>query len=436
MTLLAAAAFAALAWRQLAFVNRWAVNVLFFDQWGFYTPLFRGQGWWDTFDRRHGPHREGVGLVVTRVVANLGAWNSRWDAFAVSATIIAAALAALLLLKKCGSRAGVAAAVAVPVLFFNAHQYEAFVGAANLSHGAMPVLLLMAFCLACFVRGAGGRLALQALLAFLLIFTGFGIFMGVIAPVVFAVEAFQAMRSGSRRHAAFAALAVASVVASWILFAHGYVFDPAAPNFHFPYERPLQYFVFVGRMLANFYGWQSMGPAPVAFGLAVFAVLAALCARSARRCLGSGIATEPRATVVLILTSYEVIYCASTAVGRVMLPETAPLASRYATLLIPGGLAIVLELAALARGRAAFWGCLAFAVVAATGGLSLRARENAEVTWLHDVHVKWKAAYLATHDKAEADRRADFATYPEPLDFELRFLEEHHLNLFNGSGDP
>src|SRR5271154_5332895 len=136
----AGAAFAALALRQLCLVDRYAVNVLFFDQWGFYYPLFHGQGWWATFDRRHGPHREGIGLVLTRILAGLSGWNSRVDAFAVSAVIIAAALLALILLGRCGSRAGSGAALAIPILFFNVHQFEAFVGASNLSHGAMPVL--------------------------------------------------------------------------------------------------------------------------------------------------------------------------------------------------------------------------------------------------------------------------------------------------------
>jgi hypothetical protein len=111
------AAFVVLAWKQLRFVDRHAVNILFWDQWAFYYPLFHGQGWWATFDYRHGPHRQGIGMILTRILADLSGWNSRWDAFAVSGVIIAAAVLALILTRCFGSRAGFAAALPVSVLF-------------------------------------------------------------------------------------------------------------------------------------------------------------------------------------------------------------------------------------------------------------------------------------------------------------------------------
>jgi len=432
----AGAAFAALAWGQLRFVDRYAVNVLFFDQWGFYYPLFHGQGWWETFDRRHGPHREGIGLVLTRVLADLSGWDSRADAFAVSAVIIAAALLALVLLRRCASRAGAGAALAVTVLFFNVHQFEGFVGASNLSHGAMPVFLLMAFALACFIRSDAWRLATLGLLTFLLVFTGFGLLAGLVAPLLFAVEAVQAARSGARCHALLAAGALASAFASWALFARGYVFDPAQDNFHFPYEEPLQYPVFAARMLANFFGLAGPGAGSLLFGFSLAGVLAAVCAWHGWRCLRHGVAREPRSAVLFFLSAYEIVYCSSAAVGRVMGGESAPLASRYVTLLIPAGLVVVLELSSLRRGRTAFWSCLVFALAIAPGCLVLQARERVSVNWYHDVKASWSAAYLATHDEKEADRRANFAMYPEPLTYELSFLERNRLNLFKPDTGP
>jgi hypothetical protein len=434
--IVAAAAFAALAGSQLLFVGRHAVNLLFFDQWGFYYPLFHGQGWWDTFDRRHGPHREGIGLVVTRVLADLSGWDSRVDAFAVSAVIIAAALLALVLLRRFGSRAGLGAALAVPVLFFNVHQFEAFVGASNLSHGAMPVLLLMAFCIACFIRSDAWRLATLSLLTFLLIFTGFGILAGVVAPLLFAAEAVQAASSGERGHALLAASALLSTFASWALFERGYVFDPALANFHFPYERPLQYGVFSGRMLAHFFGLARPGAGPLLFGLLVAALMVGACAWHGWICLKRGVAREPRSAVLFFLAAYEVVYFSSAAVGRVMGGESAPLSSRYVTLLIPAGLVIVLELSSLRSARAAYWSCLLFALAIAPGCLVLQASEMESVNWYHDVKVTWRDAYLATHDQNEADRRAKFTMYPAPLAYELSYLERNRLNLFKPGNGP
>jgi len=430
------AAFVVLAWRQLRFIDRYAVNVLFFDQWGFYYPLFHGQSWWETFDRRHGPHRQGIGLVLTRILANLTGWNSRGDAFAVGAAIIGAAVLALFLIKLCGNRAGFAAALAVPVLFFNVHQFEGFVGASNLSHGAMPIFLLMAFSVACFMGRPGWRLAVLSVLTFLLIFTGFGLFAGLLAPLLFAVEGVQAFRAGDRHHALLAAAAFASVLVSWAFFAHGYVFDPAIPNFRFPYERPLQYPVFVGRMLVNLFGWARLSAAQAIVGMALACALVAVCVRHGWRCLRFGILNERRSAVLFFLTAYELLYCANNALGRVMLGDAAPLASRYVTLVIPAGLVIVLELSALRRGRAAFWCCLVFAAAIAPGDLVMRTDEMDLVHWYYNFRSSWKAAYLATHNQQEANRRAHFSMYPVPLTFELSYLEEHHLNLFKPESGP
>jgi len=96
--LLVAALFLALAWRQHRFVDRHAVNLMYWDQWDFYQPLFHHEGPLAVFTRQQGPHREGLGLLVTQVLAEASGWNSRWDAFGVSFCIMASAALALLLL--------------------------------------------------------------------------------------------------------------------------------------------------------------------------------------------------------------------------------------------------------------------------------------------------------------------------------------------------
>lgn len=54
---------AALAVRLFALVDRHAVNILFWDQWDFFGPLFRDHNLWDIFSWQSGPHRMGIGLV-------------------------------------------------------------------------------------------------------------------------------------------------------------------------------------------------------------------------------------------------------------------------------------------------------------------------------------------------------------------------------------
>lgn len=423
--------FAALAWRQHAFVDRYSVNVMFYDQWDFYTPIFQQGGWWKIFSWQHGPHRQGVGFLVTHLIDQISGWDSRWSAFTVSFTLVAAAVAALALARRCGVRG--LACVAVPLLFFNLRQYEIFVGASNLSHGAMPVLLLVLYCLAWFVPRRPLRLGLLAALTFLLLFTGFGLFVGAITPLVLAIEAVQTFRSGEKAAAWQCAAALAAVAASWALFAHDYHFAPAVPNFRFPHERPLEYFYFVGLMLGNFHGVPGYGAPAIATGLVVAAGLAAIAGWHGWRIVHGGVVHERPSVAIFSLATFALLYCAFTAIGRVCLGVTnAPAASRYVTLMISGGLALWLHLTTLRRATLGRMLALAYTACLAVGTLALRHEDWESVHWYSDGRTAWRAAYFHTHDAAKANREAGFDIHPLPnsLADRLKFLEARRLNFF------
>jgi hypothetical protein len=351
--MLAAAAFFLLAWRQHRLVDRYAVNVIYWDQWGIYGNLFQNKSWWSGFCYQLGPHRMGVGFIVFRILANLSGWNSRWDAFSVSFTLIFAAAMAWKLALNCGVRAG-ASLVAIPLLFFNRHEYAAFSETANISHGAMPIFLMVLYCLSSFLSRPGWRLTMQAGLAFLLIFTGFGLFVGIVAPFLFGLEILQAWRSGDRSRCAWALFALALVAAGWLIFLHGYLFAPAVPNFRFPYGKPHEYFLFLAIMLANFFGVAHAGVADLWVGAAAAAALVAVVVLYACRTIKRGVAEDPVNPIIFLLAAFELIYLVNTAIGRVMLGlGDAPIASRYVVLMIPGGLAIYLALATRARSKLA-----------------------------------------------------------------------------------
>ena len=121
---LVAGAFGWLGVRQLLFVNAHAVNVLYWDQWDFYRPMFENRGWWDTFALQHGPHREGLGLVLTRLIADASGWNTRWDALAACLIMVGAAAMAMVLCARFGTRGRPIILAAAPLIFLNTHQYE------------------------------------------------------------------------------------------------------------------------------------------------------------------------------------------------------------------------------------------------------------------------------------------------------------------------
>lgn len=425
-----AALFIGLAVRQAAFVNAHAVNVLFWDQWDFYKPLFNDESWWATFARQHGPHREGLGLVIARLAAGLSGWNSRWDAFIVCAAMIGSAAMALCLATRFGVSNRSVLLAAIPMLFMNAHAYEIYVGAVNLSYAGGPIALFMAYCLAWFIPGRVWRLSVVAALSFLLTFTGFGLFVGLLSPVLLALESVQAWRANERRHAASAAVALALACLALGLFARGYTFQPAVAGFRFPYEHPAEYLVFVARMLAHFYGTPLLSTGELLLGLGLACALVAIGAWNGLRCVTRGVEREPRSVVLFCLAAYSLLFCANCSIGRVFTGSLAPYASRYVALLIPSALALYLQAASLGARRPFFWAALCYTVLLVPGTAFPRSYEVWGANWYTQGKRAWKAEYLKSHDKAEADKVANFPIYPGALDDRLRYLEQRRLNLF------
>ena len=93
--------------RLLHLIDGHAVNILYWDQWGIYEPLFRNQNLWENFRLQHGVHRQGVGGLLIKFVADLSHWNSRIEALAIGGMACLAALSALRLKTRVIGRAHV-----------------------------------------------------------------------------------------------------------------------------------------------------------------------------------------------------------------------------------------------------------------------------------------------------------------------------------------
>src|ERR1039458_7910817 len=132
--------FLAAAVRLVLAVWRYSVNLLFWDQWDFYTPLFQHASLGQIFNWQHGVHREGIGLVLDKLVLESTRWNSRAEALFMVGALCAAAVVALRLKQKLFGSLGSTdleySDIAIPCLFLTFAQMEAFVGAPNPSFSA------------------------------------------------------------------------------------------------------------------------------------------------------------------------------------------------------------------------------------------------------------------------------------------------------------
>ena len=74
---LVVAAMVFMAIRLADFVNRYAVNIVYWDQWDFLQGLFDGSGLWTLFRWQHGPQRQGLGNLLIAILYPATGWNAK-----------------------------------------------------------------------------------------------------------------------------------------------------------------------------------------------------------------------------------------------------------------------------------------------------------------------------------------------------------------------
>jgi len=417
-----------LAFRLFRFIDHYAVDVLFWDQWAFWGGLFDGSDPWALWRWQHGPHRQGLGGLVVAATAWLTGWNVRAEVFVSGAIMVLAALAALALVRRERGRWAPSDAV-LPVLFLSLSQWELFALSPNPAHGPLPLLLVMLFVLGLQLRSPRTGLAVLVATDLAATHTGFGVFLGPIALIVLATRLASAVRR--RSHVLAHALALAASVGSLALFFRGYVFSPAVACFQFPDPHPVRYLSFLGSLYLRPFEIRG-GGAVLVFGLALALANAGLSVWAAWRM----VAPRERGRLVemtFALASFSFLFAANTAVGRVCLGPQSAEASRYVPYLTPFLVAGYLALSAgwrPARARAAMLAALCALLI---GKEALGMRQNlAHAADYANGKRLWRDCYLATSDVAGCS--VSFQIYPEPaathLEEKLRFLRERRLSFF------
>jgi hypothetical protein len=105
LLLLSALVFLLLVVRLLHFTEVYAVNMIFLDEWAFFDPMFRHGSLWEAFDYQHGPHRMGIGALISNALMEISVWNTKWNSFAVAAAMIFSAAMGVAVCIRAGCRA-------------------------------------------------------------------------------------------------------------------------------------------------------------------------------------------------------------------------------------------------------------------------------------------------------------------------------------------
>jgi hypothetical protein len=412
------------------FIDRYAVNVLFWDEYDFLRALRVHATPWELFSWIHGPHRMGLGFFFIGPVFALSRWDSRAEAFATGGLFLVILALTLFLKRRAVGRFSVCDAC-IPALVLTTAQFEAFIGTPNPAHGPIPLLLVVVAPL-CWLVGSGPLRALLAgVVALAAAFTGFALFLVPLLAALFLVDAIQPERvePWSRSWDAVAAVLSAGAL---ILFFLNYRFSSAVSCFRFPDPHPLEYAPFAGlvalrpmRLFRLVPGAGLLGLIGLAFALAVLALGAILVVRRPRTLLGRAI---------FLFSGFTLLFAVETAVGRICLGQGMALSSRYVSYAIPLWLAAYLALHWLVEKRPRLgWILVVFAVsVVAVQGVVRD--DRGLIRWYSEGKARWRACYLDTGDETACNRFTNFRVYPvddAAQVVEMRqFLRQNRLNLF------
>lgn len=427
--ILVLAVFAAALFRLVAVVNRYSVNMIFWDQWDFYTPLFNHASLWQIFTWEHAPIREGVGLVLDKFVLDATRWNTHAEALFMVGILVLAAIAALALKQKLYSCVSYSDVV-IPCLFLTFAQLEILVGEENPSYSVFPELLIVLYCLAWTISKPILRYSSVLLLNFLLIYTGFGFFMGLVTIGILLLDLRREFRASGSLRLPAAAFVIAIASQASFFYRYQWSTEITCPLFG---AHLWQYPWFMALMMSYFFGVRSAVAASILGGALALIAVVVLSWHLWRMWLGKQ--WSPVDLTVVILLAYTLLFQANTSLGRVCLgmPWAAQF-SRYMGLLVPAFLAIYLHVLTWCANRVRTVALIVFVLALIPSTLQNPAGYSPQT--VRDGKTAWRACILQVGQIDYCDRTTSFPAYPFPrkthLLEKLQFLQKNRLNLYSG----
>lgn len=405
-----------------AFVDKYAVNFPYWDQWRLFSIFIHGGDWLDFFLYQHGPHRQGVSFVLTKLIYEATDWNIRVEGFFTAGVVSATAFILLTALRRINGRlnlldAGILVLVLTPLF------YENMVLVPNASHSIFPLFLLSIFLYVQTIASSSLRTLLTIATNFLLIFTGFGLLVGV---AVILWQIYEVGCLGMQKDRKNFSLALVNALATLFflaLFFVSYVHNPDIGCYQFPHDKPEEYLLFVSYLLGFFGGIHASyakGAAQIpslVFGACQLLVLLSVYVFISAEAFRTRRAISLNLKLSWILMTSGLIFLSATAVGRVCSGAASWQAPRYFPLITPAYLALFLYLGAKLPARLPSLALYAFLAlfVARTLVFSLPL-SSSSYKYLQDVQTKktkWMEVYRTTHSMAEADASAGMTLISE-----------------------
>jgi hypothetical protein len=279
--------------------------------------------------------------------------------------------------------------------------------------------------------------AVILIINYLLVFTGFGLFMGFISIGLFLIESYRQTRDGWNKRLIGALIALSLAIFSVVLFANGYKFDPAADCFGFSMTYLSRYPFFMGIMFGGLIR-VSRSSTVILFGLGLFLLTLIIFVHHLRILLKRDGSPNNKSLVISILLGYSLIYSLSVAIGRACLGVEFAWSSRYVTLMLPATLGIYLHILTINKKYFRLSAIVVLTLMVLLSIVPLGSRDSQVVDFYRSGKQEWKDCYLNLGDIDACNQRTGFSIYPtnnNNLEWKFTYLREHGLNLYHDARD-
>jgi hypothetical protein len=444
--LLVAAATVLLSGRLFRLISRYAVNIFFWDEWYNKTAtLFQRNSLWAMFTWQRGWHRLGLGALLEKALDPLFQWNSRSESFILGGIVVVAAICALWLKIRLYGRLSIWD-IAIPAIFFTPAQWETLYMTPIFSQGPLPFLLIVVYCLAWTCKTGGVRYTSVLVINFATIFTGFGIFLGVLTPILLALDYLSYLPPERSKVSHFITRLLISLASLGYFFV-GYVRTPGVEcSPHFQLSSLEEYGKFLMLMAADFFATSGRGLFARTAGAALLIglLISLICAvRFLLRRTDKGASRhEPTARlVVVLLVAMSLATCVTIAYLRSCAGLDWALAPRYTVYIQIGILGLYFHLVGIGDRwtRRSLLSILMLCAVIAC----LHA-DRTGMAHFRDGKQRWKSCYLQNEDVELCNHITGFLIYPPlggrprvdeqrqnlTLQEKLQYLKRRRLNLY------
>ena len=426
--LLVFAVYVALAWRFFRMISRQAVNVFYSDQWDFNdATLFEKHTLWEVFRWQYGPQRHGLGGVAMKLLEPSIRWNSRYEAYGIGVILLVAALLALYLKARLFGPIGYADVV-IPAFFLTPAQFEIVIGATNPGWSAIPLLLIILNCLCWTISSSAWKYFGVVVVNFLLVYTGYGIFMGLLTPAAIAIVYWRTKEAGS-------AAAFWISIASLLSFFLGYQpHHSGAECFTVFPANPVLYAMFMSSMFGNAAGLKGSTALVLLVGAMMLVVSIVSLDILVKRLRHDDSPSLTRDLVASILIAFCLIFMLGTAYGRLCLGMAFATMPRYVTYTILGLFGLYLFSLSMSRTRLRALLTTTVCLIAVLSSVRMSRYDAETATYISNGKRAWRDCYLQLHDVRRCDAETNFQIYPEysaGFQRKLDFLEQNQLNLFD-----